>query len=194
MKNNKSLKEIISDLFYSYIIPGILVLAFIVFLILVIVDDFEKAIDGLITIALVVIGFISYKLYKKIKYTVSPKEKILVKCESLIFDYEYHLSVGAASCKSIVLPLIQKELTKQQVDKDNIEKESNVLLRKVCFSLLTTGEFNLYRGELGTMGYGSSLFTVFNHSSNWLIAHGWLSQAKHDEDVEYMKDGIRYSG
>ena len=45
-----------------------------------------------------------------------------------------------------------------------------------------------------TMGYGSSLFTVFNHSSNWLIAHGWLSQAKHDEDVEYMKDGIRYSG
>lgn len=157
-------------------------------------DDPEATLKRLSVVGIILLLVGCYFLYKKLRFVFSPKEKILVKCEELVHKYDNGLSIGSASCYNLITPNIKNCLSKKEVDGSNIEKEANMILRSVCLSTLKTGEHSFYRGEIGTMGYGSSLMSTYCESSQWLIVHGWLSQEFFDLEYAELKEIISISG
>lgn len=197
MKYKHDLKEKLKDIglnIFIVVMLSIMTLGPIVAIIYYIVTDTKGVLTRLAPVGLVLIVFGGYQIFKKLKFIFSPKEKVLTKCEELVDEYCRGLSVGAAPCYGLIHSSLKELLSNRNIDSSNIEKEANMLLRQVCSSMLGSGEYNSYRGEIGTMGYGPSLSSTYRLSSQWLVNHGWLSQQEYEADFGVLKETISSSG
>jgi len=134
-----------------------------------------------------------YSLVNKRKNT--PKQTFLNLCKGVIKEYEEPLPLGAISCSSTLVSIIQKKMEKaNDTAFGDMERQSRTLLVNITFSLLTSGTYHIHAGALNPMGEAPSIRKVFDYSLKWLLENNALSQESYAAKQKELLEGIASAG
>ena len=129
-------------------------------------------------------------LITKKRFFFSKKEKIIIRCEQLIDEYDAELFKSNAfipSCKSDVIFFVEKAIKskeKPDFEKKYTDENIHTILLNVTYSLLQSGQYNLY-DSLNPLGAGISAKNVNDKCLEWLVSKGTLTE---EQAKKYKND------
>ena len=119
-------------------------------------------------------------------------------CKILIEKYETPLRLGETSCSSLLIEEITKlknaSKTEVKLDTDKIDQHAHFLLLNRCFTLLSSGEYHIYRGKLDPNGVAPTMQKVYEGCAKWLLDNGSLSQEEYDEHRSQLRENVSLVG
>lgn len=118
--------------------------------------------------------------------------RLLNICADLIEKYQHPPNHFVPSCKSYLLKLIKKRVSKEKqeisewkdCDTDYI-KIAHTLLVNATFDLLASGNYHIYTGQLSTMNCSYNLLAVYKASMEWAVKMNYINEET--KQVEYRK-------
>ena len=127
--------------------------------------------------------------------TKTIEELLIDKCIVLIDKYENPLSLlGTVSCKTKMIEKIKLATSNTNIPIDNLDKTCHILLGNIAFSLLASGEYHIYKGQLNVLGMAPALNNVFIKSTQWLHYNGHITNEEYKNAMNNLNKAISEVG
>lgn len=138
-------------------------------------------------------------MFFKRKKTQDNKSLFLNVIQRYIADADNH-STTFGSCEEYIMPQIKSIVSKSEneiktyKDDEYVELMAVKVLYNVCFDALSSGELNMYRGQLDPMKPGNKLIYIVEECLSYYLEHGIASRDQIKDQMDILWENIESVG